>query len=186
MPPETVGLSEVMVTYLSYVKVEGEVRLNGGQMPFRHEPTVQAEPVGTHVPVLSHVCGCWPEHCVAPGLHATHTPSRHAGVAPAHATGDPQLPVPCSASLTCVGGVCSGVCGPSQTQCLGNGVETCDGTGSWWVTRGARRSDTRVPGRSVRGVQPGRDAVLGPAAADVRQHRHVGAHRLRLHRWLVA
>lgn len=38
-----------------------------------HAPLVQAsghaEPLLCQVPVLSHVCGCRPLHCVAPGEH---------------------------------------------------------------------------------------------------------------------
>jgi hypothetical protein len=39
--------------------------------------------------------------------------------------------VPCSASLTCVSGVCTGQCGPTQTECISNGVATCQSNGTW-------------------------------------------------------
>jgi hypothetical protein len=32
---------------------------------------------------------------------------------------------------TCVAGKCAGVCGPAQTQCSGNGLQTCDATGNF-------------------------------------------------------
>jgi hypothetical protein len=38
----------------------------------------------------------------------------------------------CSASLTCVGTKCTGVCGPNQTECMGpDDMATCNASGAW-------------------------------------------------------
>ena len=37
---------------------------------------------------------------------------------------------PCTGQ-TCIVGVCTGVCAPNQTQCVGNGVEECNASGQW-------------------------------------------------------
>ncbi len=43
------------------------------------------------------------------------------------------LPTNCSASTTCLtaSGSCGGACGPTQTQCSGNTVQTCGSAGTW-------------------------------------------------------
>jgi hypothetical protein len=40
-------------------------------------------------------------------------------------------PVTACSGQTCVVGVCTGVCAPNQTQCVGNGVEECNASGQW-------------------------------------------------------
>jgi hypothetical protein len=55
-----------------------------------HMPPMQvwfthAAPFACQLPVASHICGCWPLHWIAPGLHATQAPARQAGVVPVHA-----------------------------------------------------------------------------------------------------
>jgi hypothetical protein len=37
----------------------------------------------------------------------------------------------CASTTTCVAGACTGVCGPSQTQCSGTDIQTCDSSGQW-------------------------------------------------------
>lgn len=37
----------------------------------------------------------------------------------------------CANTTTCVAGACTGVCGPSQTQCSGTDIQTCDSSGQW-------------------------------------------------------
>ncbi len=39
--------------------------------------------------------------------------------------------LPCPSNQTCLGGACGGECGPGQTQCSGNGVQTCTPAGKW-------------------------------------------------------
>jgi hypothetical protein len=54
---------------------------------------VQAAPVFCHTPVASQVCGWFPLHWPAPGLHVTHDPLAHAGVLPEQAAPLPsQIP----------------------------------------------------------------------------------------------
>jgi sulfatase modifying factor 1 len=38
---------------------------------------------------------------------------------------------PCGSSQTCVGGVCTDVCGPGQTTCSGSTPQTCGSNGQW-------------------------------------------------------
>ena len=75
----------------------------------RDEPT-QTSPVGhapCHAPVLVHVWGTpVAVHCVDPGVHTTHVPSRQIGDAPLHTRPTKSQPVP--VALHCCG------CGPSQ------------------------------------------------------------------------
>ena len=61
-----------------------------------HAPLTQAwfvHPLtGPQLPVDVHVWTPSPEHCVAPGLHATHAPERQELALPEHATGEPHWP----------------------------------------------------------------------------------------------
>jgi hypothetical protein len=51
----------------------------------------QAEPELCQAPVLSQVCGCWPLHRVAPGVHTpVHEPDTHAWLV--HADAVPHCP----------------------------------------------------------------------------------------------
>ena len=56
------------------------------------------------------------------------------GVETCDATGKWSDPVPC-ASQTCVNGACAGSCSPGQTQCSGNSIQTCDGSGTWAISQ---------------------------------------------------
>jgi hypothetical protein len=38
----------------------------------------------SHWPAAEHVWTPLPEHCVEPGVHATHAPFKHTGVSPTH------------------------------------------------------------------------------------------------------
>src|SRR6202035_1402611 len=60
--------------------------------PDTHVWLVQATPA-PHAPAELHVCTPLPEHWTWPGLQATQTPARHAGVVPVQATAPPQLPL---------------------------------------------------------------------------------------------
>jgi|HubBroStandDraft_1064217.scaffolds.fasta_scaffold02210_3 sulfatase modifying factor 1 len=42
----------------------------------------------------------------------------------------PGPPVACPPNTTCIAGVCTGVCGPGQRNCIGNTTQTCD-NGQW-------------------------------------------------------
>ena len=68
-------------------------------------------------------------------------------------------------SAVCSGTNCSGVCSPGQTQCSGNGVETCDSTNSWGASvactsRPASAFSSRVPARRARYGAPKQRAEL--------------------------
>jgi hypothetical protein len=48
------------------------------QVPLLHT-FAQGEPALVQLPLESHVCGCWPLHCLAPGVHVpVHAPPTHA------------------------------------------------------------------------------------------------------------
>ena len=52
---------------------------------------VQTDPLFCQAPLVLHVCGCWPLHCAAPGVHdPVHTPLTHAWFV--HGAGVPQPP----------------------------------------------------------------------------------------------
>lgn len=65
----------------------------------QHEPRQQAGRLPPHavplcqLPVASQIRGVSSLHCVAPGEHSTHAPSRHAGVTPAHGDAVPHWPL---------------------------------------------------------------------------------------------
>jgi hypothetical protein len=54
-------------------------------LPPLHAWLEQTEPPFCHVPFGRQTCGCWPLHCSAPGMQATHALSWHIGVCPLQA-----------------------------------------------------------------------------------------------------
>lgn len=60
--------------------------------PLRHVWFVQATGA-PHAPAALHVCTPFPEHCVAPGEHATQVLFRHAGVTPEQVSSVVHVPV---------------------------------------------------------------------------------------------
>jgi hypothetical protein len=75
-----------------------------------------------HVPVPSQVCGCWPMHCLAPGLHVPeHCPPAHTLVQTV-----PFVQAP----------LASHVCGVSPLHCFALGAHTpvqAPPTHAWFV-----------------------------------------------------
>ena len=82
--------------------------MHAEQLPALHT-VAQAVPVFCQVPVVSHVCGCSPLHCIEPGEQTpAQLPSLHVLV---HGVPDCQVPV------------MSHVCGVSPLHCLAPGVQ---------------------------------------------------------------
>jgi hypothetical protein len=80
------------------------------QTPFVHVPEPGQATADPQDPVVWHVCKLVPEHCVAPGLHATQPPLRHTGVPPEHSTAVPHVPLVVQ------------VCTPLPEHCVSPGV----------------------------------------------------------------
>jgi hypothetical protein len=60
-------------------------------VPETHVWLEHADPELAQLPLVEHVCGCWPLHWAAPGVHdPVHTPFTHAWLV--HAAGVPQVP----------------------------------------------------------------------------------------------
>jgi sulfatase modifying factor 1 len=68
----------------------------------------------------------------------------------------------CSASLTCVSGVCSGSCGPGQLSCSGQQPQDCSATGTWQSNGAACSGATPVCSLGICTATPPSCAPGGP------------------------
>jgi sulfatase modifying factor 1 len=69
---------------------------------------------------------------------------------------------PCGSNVTCVAGGCTGECGPNQTHCDGQTVQSCDATGHWQNTaKVCPANQTCTSGACTGACGPGETTCFG-------------------------